>query len=299
MTALSPIKRIRTETLEIAYEEAGPADGKTVILMHGFPDDPRIWDGVVTDLAANGYHLFTPYLRGYGPTRFRKDETPRSGQQAALGQDLLDFMNALNINRAILVGYDWGGRACCIVAALWPDRVERLVSIGGYNIQNIPESHRPESADLEHRYWYQWYFNTERGRNGLTANRRDLCRMLWRLWSPNWQFDDATFDRTAAAFDNPDFVEVVIHSYRHRFKAAPGDPALEAIEQQLAQQPKIAVPTVVLQGACDGVDLPAESEDAHRFFTGSFTRRVIPIAGHFLPREAPAAVIAAVTNELD
>jgi len=157
MTALSPIKRIRTETLEIAYEEAGPADGKTVILMHGFPDDPRIWDGVVTDLAANGYHLFTPYLRGYGPTRFRKDETPRSGQQAALGQDLLDFMNALNINRAILVGYDWGGRACCIVAALWPDRVERLVSIGGYNIQNIPESHRPESADLEHRYWYQWY----------------------------------------------------------------------------------------------------------------------------------------------
>ncbi|MET1028390.1 MAG: alpha/beta hydrolase, partial [Dongiaceae bacterium] len=177
--------------------------------------------------------------------------------------------------------------------------VERLVSIGGYNIQNIAESHRPKSADLESRYWYQWYFNTERGRNGLTSNRRDLCRMLWRLWSPNWQFDDATFGRTATSFDNPDFVEVVLQSYRHRFKAAPGDPALEPIEQQLAQQPKIAVPTVVLHGACDGVDPPAGSEDDQRFFTGPYTRRIIPIAGHFLPREAPAAVIAAVTNALD
>lgn len=292
------VKSVNTDILQIAYEEAGPADGKPVIMMHGFPDDPRIWDGVVADLADRGYRTLTPYLRGYGPTRFLSDATPRSGQQAALGKDLLDFMTALAIERAILVGYDWGGRACCIVAALWPERVDRLVSIGGYNIQNIPESHEPEPADIERRYWYQWYFNTERGRQGLTQNRREISRMLWEMWSPNWRFDDATFDRTAAAFDNPDFVEVVIHSYRHRFKAAAGDPKLEAIEDQLARQPKIGVPSVVLHGACDGVDIPAGSEQAYRHFTGPYSRRLVPIAGHFLPREAAKDVVEAVIGPI-
>ncbi|TXH38513.1 MAG: alpha/beta hydrolase [Rhodospirillaceae bacterium] len=296
--ATASIKSVKTGILQIAYEEAGPADGKPVIMMHGFPDDPRIWDGVVADLAGRGYRTLTPYLRGYGATKFLSDATPRSGQQAALGKDLLDFMIALAIDRASLVGYDWGGRACCIVAALWPERVDRLVSIGGYNIQNIPASHEPAPADIERRYWYQWYFNTERGRQGLTQNRREICRMLWEMWSPNWRFDDATFDRTAAAFDNPDFVEVVIHSYRHRFKAAAGDPELEAIEDQLARQPKIGVPSVVLHGACDGVDVPAGSEQAYRHFTGPYCRRVVPVAGHFLPREAAKDVVEAVIGPI-
>lgn len=296
--ATASIKSVKTGILQIAYEEAGPADGKPVIMMHGFPDDPRIWDGVVADLAGRGYRTLTPYLRGYGATKFLSDATPRSGQQAALGKDLPDFMIALAIDRASLVGYDWGGRACCIVAALWPERVDRLVSIGGYNIQNIPASHEPEPADIERRYWYQWYFNTERGRQGLRQNRREICRMLWEMWSPNWRFDDATFDRTAAAFDNPDFVEVVIHSYRHRFKAAAGDPELEAIEDQLARQPKIGVPSVVLHGACDGVDVPAGSEQAYRHFTGPYCRRVVPVAGHFLPREAAKDVVEAVIGPI-
>lgn len=296
--ATASIKSVKTGILQIAYEEAGPADGKPVIMMHGFPDDPRIWDGVVADLAGRGYRTLTPYLRGYGATKFLSDATPRSGQQAALGKDLLDFMIALAIDRASLVGYDWGGRACCIVAALWPERVDRLVSIGGYNIQNIPASHEPAPADIERRYWYQWYFNTERGRQGLRQNRREICRMLWEMWSPNWRFDDATFDRTAAAFDNPDFVEVVIHSYRHRFKAAAGDPELEAIEDQLARQPKIGVPSVVLHGACDGVDVPAGSEQAYRHFTGPYCRRVVPVAGHFLPREAAKDVVEAVIGPI-
>lgn len=298
MTELPQIKHIRTQSLDIAYEEAGPADGKPVILMHGFPDDPRTWDGVVTALAAAGYRTFAPYLRGYGPTRFLSADTMRSGQQAALGQDLRDFMDALKIDRAVLAGYDWGGRACCIVSALWPERVTRLVSITGYNIQNIAQSHRPEPADIERRYWYQWYFNTERGRNGLIENRREICRTLWEMWSPNWHFDDATFARTAASFDNPDFVDIVIHSYRHRFKAAPGDPALEAIEAQLARQPHITVPAIVLHGACDGVDVPAGSEDAYRFFDGPYRRRLVPIAGHFLPHEAPGAVVEAIVEDL-
>lgn len=289
---------VSTAELDIAYDVSGPADGQPVILMHGFPDDPRIWDDSIALLVQQGYRCYAPYLRGYGPTRFRSQSTMRSGQQAALGHDLNGFMAALKIDQAILVGYDWGGRACCIVAALWPEKVKRLVSITGYNIQNIAQSHEPQEADIEHRYWYQWYFNTERGRIGLTRNRRQISRRLWELWSPNWRFDDATFDRTAAAFDNPDFVEIVIHSYRHRFKNAPGDPALEPIEQQLAAQPKITVPTIVLHGACDGVDLEHFSADAHRHFAGPYRRRVIPLAGHFMARESPEAVVQAVSEEL-
>lgn len=283
----------RTDTLEIAYEAHGPEGGEPVILLHGFPDDPRTWDGVVAG-ADPGWRVLVPWLRGYGATRFLGAGTPRSGQQAALGADLLGFMDALGLKRASLAGYDWGGRAACIVAALWPKRVRALVSITGYNIQDIAGASRPAPAAQEHRYWYQWYFHTERGRAGLTANRHDLCRLMWRLWSPNWAFDDATYAATAPSFDNPDFVDVVIQSYRHRYAAAPGDPALEPIEARLAAQPSIAVPTVNLHGAADGVT-PAEGSEGHAArFTGFYERRVIPRAGHFLPREAPEAVIDAL-----
>jgi pimeloyl-ACP methyl ester carboxylesterase len=288
------VKTVLTPTLEIAYEERGPADGSPVVLLHGFPDDVRAYDGVAPALAAAGGRVIVPYLRGYGPTRLLDPRTPRSGQQAALGQDLLDLLDALGVERAALAGYDWGGRAACIVAALWPERVASLVSIGGYNIQNIARSVEPAPPDREHRLWYQWYFHTERGRAGLAANRRPLCRLLWELWSPNWHFDEATYERTAASFDNPDFVEVVIQSYRHRFGLAPGDPRLEAIEDRLAAQPPIGVPTIVLHGACDGVSMPESSAGHWHFFTGSYQRRVVPVAGHFLPREAPAAVIEAL-----
>ena len=288
------MKALRTPTLEIAYEESGPADGPPVVLLHGFPDDARAYDGVAPSLAVAGWRVLVPYLRGYGPTRFLDPRTPRSGQQAALGHDLLEFLDALDIERASLAGYDWGGRAACIVAALWPERATSLVSIGGYNIQNIARSGEPASPDREHRLWYQWYFHTERGRAGLAANRRPLCRLLWELWSPNWRFDDATFERTAISFDNPDFVEVVIQSYRHRFSLAPGDPALQPIEDRLAAQPPITVPTIVLHGACDGVSPPESSEGHARFFAGSYQRRVIPVVGHFLPQEAPATVADAL-----
>jgi pimeloyl-ACP methyl ester carboxylesterase len=296
------IKRARTSVLEITYEERGPADGAPVFLMHGFPDDVRTWDGVAAALAARSSakqcRVIVPYLRGYGPTRFLSASTMRSGQQGAIGSDLKELMDALGIERAILAGYDWGGRAACIVAALWPERVRGLVSIGGYNIQDIAASTRPAGADLEWRYWYQWYFNTARGVAGLAANRHDLCRRLWRMWSPNWRFDDATYAATAPAFDNPDFVDIVIHSYRHRYKAAPSDPAYEAIERRLASQPKITVPSVVLHGAADEVDPPALSEGAAVHFTASYRREVVPRAGHFFPREAPDKVAEAVLELL-
>ena len=288
------MKTVRTPTLEIAYEESGPAEGPPVVLLHGFPDDVRAYDGVVPPLAAAGWRVLVPYLRGYGATRFLDPQTPRSGQQAALGHDLKDFLDALSLERAALAGYDWGGRAACIVAALWPERVASLVSIGGYNIQNVARSGEPAPPDREHRLWYQWYFHTERGRAGLAANRRSLCRLLWKLWSPNWRFDDTTYERTAASFDNRDFVEVVIQSYRHRYDLAPGDPALQPIEDRLAAQPLITVPTIVLHGAADGVSPPQSSEGHARCFAGSYRRRVVPVAGHFLPQEAPRAVIDAL-----
>jgi pimeloyl-ACP methyl ester carboxylesterase len=281
------LKRVRTPTLEIAYEESGPADGTPVLLMHGFPYDVRAYDAVVPPLVEAGRRVIVPYLRGYGPTRFLSPDTPRAGQQAALGKDLLDLLDALGIERAALAGYDWGGRAACIVAALWPQRVRCLVTGGGYNIQNIAASAKPSSAEHEHRLWYQYYFHTERGRAGLIANRRDICRLLWRLWSPNFSFDDATYERTAASFDNPDFVDVVIQSYRHRYRYAPGDPALEAIEQALSAQPRITVPTITLHGEASGVGPPRQSEQHARFFAGPYQRKVIPVAGHYLPAEAP------------
>jgi pimeloyl-ACP methyl ester carboxylesterase len=290
------MKTVRTATLEIAYEEAGPIDGRPVILLHGFPDDVHAYDGVAPSLGAAGWRVLVPYLRGYGATRFLDAATPRSGQQAALGRDLADFMDALGIARAILAGYDWGGRAACIVAALWPERAAGLVTMGGYNIQDIAAAAKPASPAAEYRYWYQWYFHTERGRAGLAANRGPLCRLLWELWSPNYRFDDATYERAAASFDNPDFVEVVIQSYRHRHGAAPGDPALEATEAQLARQPPITVRTISLHGECDGVSPPEDADRHARHFAGPYQRRVIPVAGHFLPREAPEVVVRAISE---
>ena len=287
------LKRARTCVLEIAYEESGPADGIPVLLMHGWPYDPRTYDDMLPALAAAGCRAIVPYLRGFGPTRFLSPDTPRSGQQAALGRDLLDLMDALGLSRAALVGYDWGGRAACVVAALWPERVRCLVTGNGYNIQDIAKSGVPAAPEQELRFWYQYYFHTERGRAGLQANRREFCRLIWRLWSPNWAFDDATFERTAASFDNPDFVDITIQSYRHRFKSAAGDPALEPIEQHLAAQPTIPVPTISLNGEANGVGPPERSAGHARFFTGPYQRRVIPIAGHNLPQEVPGVVTEA------
>jgi len=296
MTTPARARHVTTRLLEIAFEESGPERGPPVILLHGFPDDARAWDGVAARLASAGHRCIVPYLRGYGPTRFLDPDTPRSGEQAALGADLLALLDGLGIERAILAGYDWGGRAACIVSALWPERVRGLLSIGGYNIQDIAGNAAPDAPEQEQRFWYQWYFNTERGRAGLARHRYALCRLLWRLWSPNWQFDEASYRRTAVAFDNPDFVDVVIHSYRHRHGGAPDDPALAAIEALLARQPMIAVPTIVLHGACDGVDPPAGSEQAFAHFTGPYRRSVIPVAGHFLPWEAPEPIAAAILS---
>jgi len=287
------LQHVRTTTLDIACEVAGPPDGVPVILLHGWPYDPRTYDAMVPPLSAAGCRTVVPYLRGFGPTRFLSPQTPRSGQQAALGHDLIELMNALSLNRAALVGYDWGGRAACIVAALWPERVRCLITGGAYNVQNIARSGVPASPEQERRFWYQYYFNTERGRAGLAANRREFCRLIWQLWSPNWAFDDATFAGTAASFDNPDFVEVTIHSYRHRFRNAAGDPALEPIEQRLAAQPKISVPTIALHGDANDVGPPETSADHARFFTGRYERRLIPRAGHNLPQEVPEIVTGA------
>ena len=290
------MKTVRTPVLEIAYGESGPSDGPPVILLHGFPDDIHAYDGVAPALAAEGWRVLVPYLRGYGPTRFLSAVTPRSGEQAALGQDLLDFLDALAIPRAVLGGYDWGGRAACIVSALWPERVRGLVTINGYNIQDIAAALTPAPPDQEIRHWYQWYFNTERGVAGLTAHRHALCKMLWRLWSPNWRFSDAEYDRTAMSFDNPDFVDVVIQSYRHRHQNAAGDPGLAAVERRLAVQPDISVPAIILHGEADGVGPVATSAGYARHFLGMHERRVIPVAGHFLPNEAPEAVVQAVMD---
>ena len=288
------LRHIRTATLEIAYEESGAANGAAVMLMHGWPYDVRDYDEVAPLLTAAGCRVIVPYLRGFGATRFLSAATPRSGQQAALGNDLKELMDALGIKRAALAGYDWGGRAACIAAALWPERVRCLVTGNGYNIQDIRGAANPAEPEQELRYWYQFYFHSERGRAGLTKNRRAFCKLLWRLWSPHWRFSDAVFERSAAAFDNPDFVEVTIQSYRHRYGYAAGDPALEDMERQLAAQPGITAPTIALQGEADGVQPAAAFSAQDRLFTGRFERRTLARVGHNPPREAPRDVAAAI-----
>jgi pimeloyl-ACP methyl ester carboxylesterase len=291
------MKHIEANQLNIAYLDIGSSDGKPVFLMHGFPYDVHSYDVVSERLSDQGFRCIIPFLRGYGPTSFKSSDNLRSGQQAALGADLLSLMDALDVPEAILGGYDWGGRAACIVAALWPERVYGLVSCGaGYNIQNIAEAGNPVPPAEEYRYWYQYYFRTERGRAGLSLNRRELSKLIWRLWSPTWKFDEATFDQTAIAFDNPDFVEIVIHSYRHRFGGVPGDPVFDEIEAQLATQPNITVPSIVLLGGDDGVDPPMSIDDDMPHFTGPYERLIVPGAGHNLPQEMPDAFVDAVVK---
>lgn len=292
---MDDIRHIEAGALSVAYLETGPADGWPVFLMHGFPYDVHCYDEVAPLLAAEGARVIVPWLRGYGPTRFMSADTPRSGEQAALGADLLALMEALGVGQAVLAGYDWGGRAACVVAALWPERCAALVSQDSHNIQNIARSWEPADPDAEWRYWYQWYFTTERGRRGLAANRDALCRKLWELWSPDWRFDDATFGRSAASFANPDFVEVVIHSYRHRFGLVPGDPAVAHIETRLTAQPPITVPAITLDGATDGVH-PASTAHHARRFTGLHEHRTLPGIGHNAPQEAPEAFARAILD---
>ncbi len=291
---LEPLRQVDAGALRIAYYEAGPADGPVVMLMHGFPYDIHAYVDVAPQLAVQGCRVIVPYLRGYGPTRFRDPATPRSGEQAAMGMDLMALLDALGVWRAVFAGYDWGGRAACVGAALWPERCIGLVSGNGYLIQDIAHAMAPLRPEREAPLWYQYYFQLERGRAGLAAHRREIARLLWRQWSPSWEFDDACFERSAVAHDNPDYVEVAIHSYRHRFGLAEGDPQYADVQRRLAALPAITVPTITLDGAADGVTPATDGGGSVPKFTNRRAHRVLPGVGHNLPQEDPQAFAAAV-----
>jgi len=288
------LKHINAGDLSIGYEENGNPDGVPVILLHGFPYDIRTYDDVSKHLLIKNCRVIVPYLRGYGPTKFLSSETIRSGQQAALATDLIALLDALSIKKAVLGGYDWGGRAACIVSAIFPDRVHGLVSMGGYNIQNIAKYAEPVTPEIEMLNWYQYYFHSERGRLGLTKYRKELCRLLWSNWSPTWKFSDAAFNATAISFDNPDFVEIVVHSYRHRYGLANGDPKFEGIEQALLKEPLIKVPAIVLDATADGVEPFLGTGKDAKYFASSYERRIVRDVGHNLPQEAPVEFAKAI-----
>lgn len=291
----SSIRQIHASVLDIGYFEAGPGDGPVVLLLHGYPYDIHSYVEVAPMLAAQGCRVIVPYLRGHGSTRFLDAATPRAGQQGAIGADVIALMDALKIPTAVLAGFDWGGRAACVATALWPERCKGLVSVNSYLIQDIAHAMTPAPAQNESALWYQYYFQIERGRAGLTADRRGVARVIWMRNSPAWRFDEATFERTAMAFDNPDHVDVVIHSYRHRLGLAPGYPQYEQIEQRLAAQPMITVPAITLDGEADGNYGPATDGSATAAkFRGPRTHRRVPNAGHNLPQEAPKAFADAV-----
>ena len=285
--ALGPVRQIRAGVLDVGYHELGPRGGPPVLLLHGFPYAVESFVAVAPALAARGCRVIVPHLRGHGSTRFRDAQTPRAGQQGALGRDVVDLMDALEVERAVLAGYDWGGRAACVVAALWPERCVGLVSVNGYLIQDIATAARPLAPATEAGLWYQFYFTTERGRAGLAAHRRELAHTLWQRNSPTWRFDEATLDRHASAFDTPDYVDVVIHSYRHRLGVADGVAAYADVERRLAMRPPIAAPTITLDGGADGVVAATDGTAAAPRFTGPREHRVIAGAGHNLPEEAP------------
>ena len=291
---LEPLRHVDAGVLNIAYYAEGPADGPVAVLLHGFPYDVHSYVDVAPLLAAKGCRAIVPYLRGYGPTQFLDKATPRSGEQAAIGVDLMALMDALGIKRAVFAGYDWGGRAACVAAALWPDRCTGLVSVNSYLIQDIAKAMVPAKPEREVPLWYQYYFQLERGRAGLAANRRGIAKILWRQWSPNWHFDDESFDRTASAHDNPDYVDIVIHSYRHRFGLADGDKQYADLQRRLAALPAIAVPTVTLDGEADGVVPATDGTASAAKFTSRRTHHVIQRAGHNLPQEEPEAFAGAV-----
>lgn len=284
---------VRAGVLDVAHERSGDPTGWPVVLLHGFPYDPRCYDRVSELLVDAGAHVVVPYLRGYGPTRFVDADTPRSGQQAALAEDLRALVSALGLEKPVVAGYDWGGRAACLVSALWPDLVGGLVTVGGYNVQDIAASGTPAPPVKEKGLWYQFYLHGERGRAGLATHRGDFARVLWRDWSPTWRFTDEELAATASSFDNPDFVEVVVHSYRHRYGLVAGDPAYDATEKAIAEQPTIEVPTVVLDPTHDGIADP-RTTDQHREHFGRLVNHELVATGHNPPQEDPDTFAAAV-----
>ncbi len=290
------LEHVEAGVLDVAYLESGPSNGHPVVLLHGFPYDVHSYDEVARCLADAGRRVIVPYLRGYGPTRFIDAATPRVGQQAALGNDLIALLNALNIQRATLAGFDWGGRAACVVAALHPERVSGLISSGGpgYNIQSLTDFLKPRKPEWERYHWFYYYLNSQRGMAALSSDPTGLCHYLWQDFSPTWHFNQATFDQTAASFQNADFVAVALHSYRYRIGAVPGDPTLESVERQLSASPKITVPTIVLEGADEGVDPPDAPETIEPHFTRLRRTTVLQGVGHNAPQEAPDLFAAAV-----
>jgi pimeloyl-ACP methyl ester carboxylesterase len=291
---LEPLRQIDAGVLKIAYYEEGPTDGPVAILLHGFPYDIHSYVDVAPQLAAQGCRVIVPFLRGFGTTRFRDPATLRSGEQAAIGADVLALMNALGIKRAVFAGHNWGGRAASVAAVLWPERCAGLVTVNSYLIEDLSRAMVPVSPQYEVALWYEFYFQLERGRAGLAANRRDIARILWDQWSPDWDFDDALFERTARAHDNPDYVDVVIHSYRHRFGLAAGDPRYIELQRRLASMPPITVPSITLDGDADGILPASDGRASASKFTGHRVHRIVPGAGHNLPQEAPEAFAAAV-----
>ena len=295
----SNVRFVQTPMLNIGYEEHGDASGFPIILLHGFPYDIRSFDGVIAPLVEAGHRVIVPYLRGYGPTSFLDPDAPRMAEQAAIGQDVVDLAAALGINRMALAGFDWGLRAGCITSILHPEMVAGFVARGGYSVQNTVQKEQPAPAFREARMWYQWYFNTEQGRVGLEENRRDIIRHLWETWAPTWDYTDEAFNLSAPSFDNPDFVDIVLHSYRHRHMNAPGEDRFIEVELNLAEGPPVTVPSIVLRGADSGLGAPSQGPSAdERNFTQLVARRIVSGAGHDLPVQRPDAVSAALLELL-
>ncbi|WP_446720461.1 alpha/beta fold hydrolase [Mesorhizobium sp. 131-2-5] len=295
-TTFTPLRHVNAGALAVSYVDMGPADGKPVILLHGWPYDIHTYVDTTHLLASRGYRVIVPYLRGYGPTRFLSDAAMRNGQQAALASDVIALMDALAIDKAIVGGCDWGARTANIVAALWPDRCKALVSVSGYLIGNQQAGRVPLPPKAELQWWYQYYFATERGRAGYEKYRRDFARLVWHTASPQWTFDDATFERSAAAFDNPDHVDIVIHNYRWRLGLVEGEPQYHELERRLAQAPVITVPTITLEGDANGAPHPDADAYAKKF-SGRYLHRVVNGGiGHNLPQEAPEAFAQAIVD---
>ena len=296
-SAFHPLKQIDAGLLNVGYAEEGPADGPPVILLQGWPYDIYSYVDVAPLLASKGYRVIVPYFRGYGTTRFLSDETFRNGQPYVIALDIINLMDALKIQRAVLAGFDWGGRTADIIAILWPERCKALVSVSGYLISSAEVNREPLPPKAELQWWYQFYFATERGRAGYDKYRRDFAKLIWQIASPKWNFDDPTFDRTAASFDNPDHVAIVIHNYRFRMGLAEGEPQYDKFEKQLAQFPPVTVPTITLEGDANGAPHPADPGAYRQRFTGKYASRIITGGiGHNLPQEAPQAFAQAVID---
>jgi pimeloyl-ACP methyl ester carboxylesterase len=293
-TAVGPLRQVDAGLLKVGYADIGPADRRVAVLLHGWPYDIHSYVEVAPMLAAAGYRVVVPYLRGFGTTRFLSDTRMRNGEQAALALDVIALLDALGIERAVLAGFDWGARTAAIVAALWPERCTGLVSVSGYLIGSQEAGKLPLPPAAELQWWYQYYFATERGRVGYDTYRRDFAKLIWRTASPKWHFDDATFDRSAASFDNPDHVAIVVHNYRWRLGLADGEAQYAELEQRLAQGPVIGVPTITLEGDANGAPHPDPASYAGKF-TGTYSHRTIQGGiGHNLPQEAPEAFANAV-----